>query len=154
MQTMAALLSGEQAEREKMIAHLNELNARMDALISSLNHLNAARDEIAAKSNKDKVVAEEEPRGSATQAPASGVKSSAKENATPALEGPPAAKQADSMLPETVDQVGSIPAGQRRAEPSPRKSAVGPAGCTQFRSFDPVSETYTTLDGRRRECRQ
>ena len=51
-----------------MIAHLNELNARMDALISSLNQLNAARDEIAAKSNK--VVAEEEPRGSAAQAPA------------------------------------------------------------------------------------
>jgi hypothetical protein len=32
------------------------------------------------------------------------------------------------------------------------KPATGPAGCTRFRSFDPVSGTYTTLDGRHRPC--
>ncbi|WFU18649.1 BA14K family protein [Bradyrhizobium sp. CB3481] len=154
IQTMAALLSSESAERGKMIGHLHELNARMDVLISSFNNLNSARDEIAAKSNRDKMAAEEEPRGSTAQAPAPTVTSSTKENSAPVLEGSPAAKQADSMSPETVDQVGAIPAGQRRVAPSPRKSAAGPAGCAQFRSFDPVSETYTTLDGRRRECRQ
>ena len=151
LQAMSALLSGEQAEREKVIARLNELTARMDVLASSLNNLNAARDEAAAKPNK---AAEEESRSPASQAPASGVNSFPNENAAPALEGSPAAKQADTVPPETVDHVGTIPAGQRRAEPSSRKSAAGPAGCTQFRSYDPASETYTTLDGRRRECRQ
>jgi hypothetical protein len=150
LKAMSALLSGEQAEREKVMGRLNELNARVDVLVSSLNKLNAARDEVAARPNK---TAEEESRSSAFQAPAPGVKST-RENATAALEGSSAARQADSPPPETADQVGSIQAGQRRAESSPRKPAAGPAGCTQFRSFDPASETYTTLDGRRRECRQ
>ena len=30
---------------------------------------------------------------------------------------------------------------------------IGPPGCMQFRSFDPASGTYTTLNGRRRPCR-
>jgi hypothetical protein len=149
LKAMTALLSGEQAEREKVMGRLNELNARMDVLVSSLNNLNAARDEAAAKPNR---ASEEEPRSSASQAPAPSVKLT-RENATPAPEGSSATRQADSLAPETADQVGSIQAGQRRAEPSPRKPAAGPAGCTQFRSFDPASETYTTLDGRRRECR-
>lgn len=150
LKAMTALLSGEQAEREKVMRRLNELNARMDVLVSSLNNLNAARDEVAARPNK---ASEEESRSSASQALAPGVRS-ARENATPAPEGSSAARQADGLPPEAADQVGSIPAGQRRAEPSSRKQAAGPAGCTQFRSYDPASETYTTLDGRRRECRQ
>ena len=34
----------------------------------------------------------------------------------------------------------------------PRKSTIGPIGCNHFRSFDAVSGTYTTFDGRRRPC--
>lgn len=148
---MSALLSGAQAEREKVIGRLDELKARMDVLVSSLNHLNSARNEALARLDK---AAEEESRSSVSQAPAPGLKSSPRENAARAPEGSFAAKQADNLPPDTADRVGSVPAGQRRAEPSSRKQAAGPAGCTQFRSYDPASETYTTLDGRRRECRQ
>jgi hypothetical protein len=68
------------------------------------------------------------------------------------------AKQLDGLPPgngnpivEPLDRVGtvSIP---KRAEVDPGKP-TGPPGCTQFRSFDPVSGTYTTFDGRRRQCR-
>jgi hypothetical protein len=133
IEKLAALLTNEQAEREKMVGYLNELNARIDFLVSSLNDLNASRGEGAKTDN----AAERGSQGSHIPAP--------RETSE--------AKNADNMLSGRGDQVGSISASQKRAEPSARKSA-GPAGCTQFRSFDPVSETYTTLDGRRRECRQ
>ena len=132
IEKLAVLLTNEHAEREKMVGHLNELNARIDFLISSLNDLNASRGEGAKTNN----AAERESQGSPIPVPHVSE-----------------AKKADSMLPGSGDQVGSISASQKRAEPSAHKPA-GPAGCTQFRSFDPVSETYTTLDGRRRECRQ
>ena len=115
-----------------MVGYLNELNTRIEFLVSSLNDLNTSRGEGAKTDNAAE-------RGS--QGPH-----------IPASRETPEAKNADNMLPGRGDQVGSISASQKRAEPSSRKSA-GPAGCTQFRSFDPVSETYTTLDGRRRDCR-
>ena len=37
---------------------------------------------------------------------------------------------------------------------SPKQyDSAGPRGCNLFRSFDPKSGTYITLDGRRRQCR-
>jgi hypothetical protein len=37
---------------------------------------------------------------------------------------------------------------------SPKQyDSAGPRGCNLFRSFDPRSGTYVTLDGRRRQCR-
>jgi BA14K-like protein len=68
------------------------------------------------------------------------------------------AKQSDGVLPATgnpviepADRVGTVPV-PTRAELEPRKSANGPLGCTHFRSFDPVSGTYMTFSGRRRQC--
>ena len=37
--------------------------------------------------------------------------------------------------------------------PAKQSDTIGPRGCIQFRSFDPKSGTYMTLDGRRRQCR-
>ena len=68
------------------------------------------------------------------------------------------AKQSDGVplgsgnsIVEPVDRVGTVSV-PKRAEVDPGKP-TGPPGCTQFRSFDPVSGTYTTFDGRRRQCR-
>ena len=147
---LSALLSDQQRDREKIIGQLDELRARMDLLLASLNNPGAGRADVATKSNE---AADEQARTALNRAPAPELISSSEGNASPALAGSPDATKAESRLPGAEDSVGSIPASQRQAE-RPRKSATGPAGCTQFRSFDPVSETYTTFDGRRRECRQ
>jgi hypothetical protein len=57
--------------------------------------------------------------------------------------GPPPVERAISTAENTLEN-----------PPSPKQSdAVGPRGCNLFRSFDPRSGTYVTLDGRRRQCR-
>jgi len=161
-QAIATLLSGEQAERKILTEQLSALAARVDNLATALDNLKTARAEIAGPSNKVSVGAEEKPPIAETKPSAPEEKPVRREeNPTSALESPAAAKQSkgvppatDSPLIEPVDRVGAIPVPPRRAELDPRKSTIGPTGCTQFRSFDPVSGTYTTLDGRRRQCRQ
>jgi BA14K-like protein len=156
-QAIAALLSGEQAERKILMEQLSGLGARVDDLARALDNLKT----IAGPSNKESIGAEEKPQTAETTPSAPEEKLIRKdENLTSTLESPPAAKQpdsaptsTDSQLGEPVDRIGAIPAPARRAELDQRKRTIGPAGCTQFRSFDPISGTYTTLDGRRRQCR-
>ena len=155
-QAIAALLSGEQAERKILMEQLTALAARVDNLVTALDHLKTARVEIAEPSNKDSIGAEEKPP---TKPLAPEEKPIHTEEDRTSTLSPAAAKQSDRVPPatnspliETIDRVGAIPVPPRRAV-NPRKPTIGPAGCTQFRSFDPVSGTYTTLDGRRRQCR-
>ena len=160
-QAIATLLSGEQGERKILMEQLSALGARVDNLARALDNLKIARPEIAGLSNKESVGAEEKPPTAETTPSAPEEKTVRKEeNRTSTLESPAAAKQSDGVPPATdspliepVDRVGAIPVPPRRAELDPRKPTIGPPGCTQFRSFDPVSGTYTTLEGRRRQCR-
>ena len=160
-QAIAALLSGQQAERQILMEQLSGLGARLDNLAIALENLKISRAEIVGPSSKESIGAEEKPPAAETT-PAAPEEKSVRKNESPTstLENPTAAKQLDaaprateSPLIEPADRVGAIPAPARRAELDQRKPTIGPAGCTQFRSFDPVSGTYTTLDGRRRQCR-
>jgi hypothetical protein len=159
-QALATLLSGEQADRKILTEQLSALAARVDNLAIAQDNLKTALAEIAGPSKS--VGAEEKPPIAETKPSAPEEKPvRGDENLTSALESPAAAKQSNGVPPATaspliepVDRVGAIPAPPRRAELDPRKSTIGPSGCMHFRSFDPVSGTYTTLDGRRRECRQ
>jgi len=155
---LATLLSGEQAERKILMEQLGALAARLDSLATALDNFKTSRGEIAGPSSK--VGAEERPPPAETKPSAPEEKLVRGEgNRTPTLERPAAAKRSDAVppatdSPEPVDRVGAIAVPPRRAELDPRKPTIGPPGCTQFRSFDPVSGTYTTLEGRRRQCRQ
>jgi len=151
-EAIATLLSTDQAERRKIIENLNALTARLDILVSSLKNPNAARVETEEQSGNEAAVSEQKSLQSEAMEPAQGEKSAINESPAPGPGNLPSAKQADGVLTESVDRVGAI-ANPRRGEPIPRRAPVGPQGCTQFRSFDPVSQTYMTLDGRRRECR-
>jgi BA14K-like protein len=160
-QAIASLLAGEQAERKILMEQLSWLGSRLDNLARAVDNLKIAHAENAALPNQDSVGADEKPPTVETTPSSSEEKPSRKdESRTSTLESPAAAGQpntgpraTDSPLVEPPDRVGAIPAPARRAELDQRKPTIGPAGCTQFRSFDPVSGTYTTLDGRRRQCR-
>jgi BA14K-like protein len=131
-----------------------------------VDNLEKARAEIAMPSTKQPVNVEEKPAAVEAKPLISDEKPVPAEEKSPSSPEKPVEaeisnsipKQSDGVLPGTgnpvvapVDRLGaiSVPA---RAELDPRK-ATGPAGCTHFRSFDPVSGTYTTFSGRRRECR-
>ena len=156
IQAISTLLSVEQADRKVLTEQLSVLTVRLDNLTTALDNLKtAAGAEIVAPSNKETVGAAERRPAEAKPAPDVKQPATSEEIRTTARESPAAAKQphgvpsaADSPQIESVDRVGAISVPSR----DPRK--LGPQGCTQFRSFDPVSGTYTTLDGRRRECRQ
>ena len=157
-QAIATLLSDERAERKILLEQLSALAARVDNLVTALDNLKTARAEIAGPSNKESVGAEEKPPTAETKPSAPEEKPVRREeNRTSTLESP--AKQSEGVPPATnspliepVDRVGAIPVSPRRAELNPREP-TGPPGCTQFRSFDPVSGTYRTFEGRRRQCR-
>jgi hypothetical protein len=140
------------AQREQMV------DAALETLVRAIDN----RAEIAGTSDKQSVdakpketehsVPEEEPvrtektRASTLEKPAAAVQ----ENTD--------AKQSDGVPPgngnlifEPVDRVGTVSVPKRSEVDSGKPT--GPPGCTQFRSFDPVSGTYTTFDGRRRQCR-
>jgi hypothetical protein len=128
------LFSGEQAERKllsdrvTMLAdRLTTLTGRLDDIRSSLDTLQKARAETAEPLNTGSANAE--------------AKLPTVENAAP----PPVEKP----VPTAESRVSSA---ENPASLKP-PDLVGPLGCTQFRSFDPKSGTYVTLDGRRRPCR-
>jgi hypothetical protein len=130
---VALLFSGEQAERKllsdrvTMLAdRLTTLTGRLDDIRTSLDALQKARAETA-----------EPPNTGSTNAEA---KLPAAENAPPPQVEKPA--PAESRISSAENPSFLKPPDQ-----------VGPLGCTQFRSFDPKSGTYVTLDGRRRPCR-
>jgi hypothetical protein len=76
----------------------------------------------------------------------------------PAVEEKPPTKQSEAAVPE-INKPADNPVReapiplQKRAEQEPRERPVGPTGCTRFRTYDPVSGTYRSYDGRRRSCR-
>jgi len=157
---IAVFLSDEQVERKMLTEQLSALAARVDNLVTAIDNLRTARADVAGPSNKVLVGAEGKPATAET--PPSTLEENPvrrEENRTSTSENPAAAMQSDSVpratdssLIEPAERVQAIPGLPRRAEFDPRKPTVGPPGCTQFRSFDPVSGTYTTFDGRRRQC--
>jgi uncharacterized coiled-coil protein SlyX len=157
IKAMAAVLYEQQRERKVLTEQLNALAARVD-------NLEKARAEIAVPSTKQSVNAEEKPSAAEAKPSTSEEKPVRTEEKTISSPEKPAEnsnsdpKQSDGVSPRTgnpviepADRVGTVSV-PTRAELDPRKP-VRPAGCTHFRSFDPVSGTYTTFSGRRRECR-
>jgi hypothetical protein len=159
-EAMAAVLSEQQRERKVLTEQLSALAARVD-------ELEKARAEIAVQLTKQSVGREEKPTAAEDKPSTLEEKSvRTEEKSTSSLEKPAAAeksnsdpKQSDGVPPvignpiiEPTDRVGAVSV-PTRAELDPRKPTTGPAGCTHFRSFDPVSGTYTTVSGRKRECR-
>jgi BA14K-like protein len=109
--------------------------------------------------------AEEKPAAAAEKSPAAEEKPAAVEEKPPAAEEKPAAveekpptKQSEAAVPENNkpadNPVRAAPFPlQKRAEQEPRERPLGPTGCTRFRTYNPVSGTYRSYDGRRRSCR-
>jgi hypothetical protein len=135
-----------------LVERVSALTNRVDSLITALESLKTARPEIAGRSTKDSVSSEEKYPDLAAKPSAQEEKSAREENLTSTSAS--SVKASDSLLSDSVDRVGAIPVAPKPPELDRRKSAVGPRGCTQFRSFDPGSGTYTTLDGRRRPCQE
>ena len=85
-------------------------------------------------------------------------KPAAAEEKPPAVKEKAAAKQPDSVVPESGKPAASEPPGTiplpRRAKREARGRSVGPAGCTRFRTYDSASGTYRAYDGQRRQCRE
>jgi hypothetical protein len=157
-QDIAAILSSEQADRKVMMDQLTGLGARVDNLARALERVGTPPAESVGKGNQKSVGAEENPPSAETALSAHEEGPVRRpESGTSISQSPAAAKRSHGTPTPTdsgsVDQVGSIPAPSSRVDLGERKASNGPAGCTQFRSFDPVSGTYTTLDGRRRPCR-
>jgi BA14K-like protein len=150
-QQLAAFLSDEKGERKEIRDQLSVLITRLDGLAKELDDLKTFR---ALDVPQDKGAAGQEDKSPAPEAKSP----AAEEQSIPAPRRPAAAERMDGAPPATaspigeqIEQVGAI--SPTRAELDLRKPTIGPAGCTHFRSFDPVSGTYTTFDGRQRECR-
>jgi hypothetical protein len=124
----------------------------------------AAEDNPAAAAEKPPA-ADEKPAAVAEKPPAADEKPAAVEEKPAAVEEKPAAveekpptKQSEAAVPE-INKPADNPVGaapfplQKRAEQEPRERPVGPTGCRRFRTYDPVSGTYRSYDGRRRSCR-
>jgi hypothetical protein len=159
-QAIATLLSGEQGERKILREQLVALVARVDMIDRELNDLKNSRADIAGSSNTPSASQEDKSPNVETKPPTPEQQPprTEEDGGTSKLEASVPAKKTDLPPPaasdppsEPADRVGAI--SPRRAELDARKPVIGPPGCTQFRSFDPVSGTYTTLDGRRRQCR-
>lgn len=161
-QAVATLRSDVQEERRILTEQLSALVARVDNLVTALDNLKTTHIEAAGHSNKEFAGEEEKPPAAETKPPAPEERPARRdENRTSALENPALEKPSDGILAATetplaehADRVGTVPIPPRRVQPDPRRLSMGPPGCTHFRSFDPVSGTYTTLEGRRRPCRQ
>lgn len=153
---LSTLFSEERKERRIFGDQLSAIITRLDSLIKDLDDLKASQVGIAAPPTRggqeDPSLGKEATPPAAeetiTRAETSGASSAP---SAPALTKDPAPSNNSPPSGEASDQVGTI--STARTEPDPRKLTIGPAGCTRFRSFDPVSGTYTTFDGRRRQCR-
>jgi BA14K-like protein len=161
-QAVAALLSGEQEERKVLTEKLDAIATRVDNLERAVNNLDRSPIELGGPPGKQSV--DEKSPARAEVKPSSPEESAvrAEEKRTSTLEKPTSAEgnnasQSDGATPPAntsiaVDRVGTI-SDAKRAEVDLSKPTIGPRGCTHFRSFDPVSGTYMTFDGRRRQCR-
>jgi hypothetical protein len=110
----------------------------------------AVREKPAATDQK-RPAAEDNPAAAAEKPPAT-------EEKPAAVEEKPPIKQSEAAVPE-INKPADNPVReapiplQKRAEQEPRERPVGPTGCRRFRTYDPVSGTYRSYDGRRRSCR-
>ena len=154
---LATLLSEEQGERKALSDRLSALIARLDNLAKELDDLKSLRAGIPVPSTRS-IGQEDQSPATEAKPPAAEetgprAETSSTSSAIPAAPGQTAGPAPATTNPvgESSDQVGTI--STIRTELDPRKLTIGPAGCTHFRSFDPVSGTYTTFDGRRRQCR-
>jgi hypothetical protein len=117
----------------------------------------AVREKPAAADQK-RPAAEDNPAAAAEKPPAADEKPAAVEEKPAAVEEKPPTKQSEAAVPE-INKPADNPVGaapfplQKRAEQEPRERPVGPTGCRRFRTYDPVSGTYRSYDGRRRSCR-
>jgi hypothetical protein len=156
---LATILSDQTNERKAIRDQLSAVTTRLDDLLKGLNELKSLRAAAPAPSIKATAGQEGPSLGAGAKPPAADESGTGPETSSPSSSAHPAAPEATASAPpaasnpagEPSDQVGTIPPA--RAELDPRKLTTGPAGCMHFRSFDPVSGTYTTFDGRRRPCR-
>jgi uncharacterized coiled-coil protein SlyX len=157
IQAMAAALSEQQRERKLLAEQVSALAARVDDLEKA--RAEAAVPLTKQPASEEKPAALEAKPSTPEEKP---VRTEEKSNSSPekpaAENADSSARQSDGVLPgtgnpviEPADRVGTVPV-RTRAELEPRKSANGPPGCAHFRSFDPVSGTYMTFSGRRRQC--
>jgi BA14K-like protein len=128
------LFSGEQAERKSLSDRVTTLTDRVTTLTGRLDDIKSSLDNLQ-KTRAE--TAEPLSTGSAN--------AEAKLPATEHVPPPPVEKPVSTA--ENRVSPAESPASLKPPDP------VGPIGCTLFRSFDPKSGTYTTLDGRRRPCR-
>jgi hypothetical protein len=142
---IAALLSDERTERKMLSEQVGALASRIGDLEKTAASLKKASTESADSLNSRSVGADEKPiltEDGRTSASGTAEAPKQMDGHTPANNDPPG---------DPADRTGAT--SPRRAELDPRRTMIGPLGCAQFRSFDPASGTYTTLDGRRRPCR-
>jgi hypothetical protein len=117
----------------------------------------AVREKPAATDQK-RPAPEDNPAAAAEKPPAADEKPPVTEEKPAAVEEKPPTKQSEAAVPE-INKPADNPVReapiplQKRAEQEPRERPVGPTGCTRFRTYDPVSGTYRSYDGRRRSCR-
>jgi hypothetical protein len=121
---MLVLFSSEQAERKILSEQVAALAARLDGFSRNLDDLKKAHAEAIEPTHTESVIASTKPPATDT-------------SPAPAVEKPVA----------TAENILESSSSTKQSEP------IGPRGCTLFRSFDPRSGTYVTLDGRRRQCR-
>jgi hypothetical protein len=127
-----SLVSGEQVERKLLSDRVTAIAGRLDDIVSSLESLKKGHAETADTASTGSV-------GSEAKLPAA-------ETAPPSPAEKPVAT-AENRPPSVESPTPLNSASLNQAD------AVGPRGCSQFRSFDARSGTYVTLDGRRRPCR-
>ncbi|MGA7802993.1 hypothetical protein [Bradyrhizobium sp.] len=142
-QAIAKLLSDRQKDRQilmEQIGTVGALAARVDNLERALDKFKTA-----GAGNTGLSAPEEK----AFRAPEN--RAVTLENPAPAQPSDGAPRATGGPMIEPADRSAAAPS--RQAELDPHKPVIGPLGCTQFRSFDPVSGMYTALDGQRRRCR-
>jgi len=126
--TLTAFISTEQVQRKALLDRMTTIAGRLDNLDSKLDNLEKTNAERA----KLQLIT----------------------GSTNAETRPPQAEITPAPVVEKfVSTAENHVAVDETAAPAKQSDAVGPRGCTLFRSFDIKSGTYVTLDGRRRQCR-
>ena len=141
-----SLVSGEQVERKLLSDRVTAIAGRLDDIASSLDSLKKGRAETPDTLSTGSV-------GSEAKLPAAG--SEAKLPAAEAVSPAPAEKPVATAehRPPPVESSTPLNSTALNSASLNQADAIGPRGCSQFRSFDAKSGTYVTLDGRRRPCR-
>jgi|SRR6185312_5527140 len=148
-QAITALMSTEQSERKAISEQLKALGSRIDHLEGELDKLKNAPAQTMGQANKLPSEDVKPPSAPQPSPPASEESRSSRDgDQTFTVQNP--TKRPDSNSP-------TGPVGQTATTAAPGGELAGrkpgPLGCEHFRSYDAVSGTYVTFDGRRRPCR-